>query len=138
VQRAEGRGRVQELQADTGGGAPGVFAVVTTSSTLSSTPGLAEAVPGILGGGAELAPVEQNDVLVAAQVEGEAVVVEVGGAAQVFEAAGGVAVGEDDDRPVGRAEAVGEAALAQSSPLPLSMKPPRCEWCRGCCRSLLL
>jgi hypothetical protein len=55
----------------------------------------AKAIPGLLGGGVEFAPVEQDVALVGVEVEGEAVAGEAFRGAQVFEAGERVAEGED-------------------------------------------
>ncbi len=83
------QGVVERAQAELGEG-------LVEAGDAGAVEGVAELLPGLLGGGAELAPVEQDGVLIAAQVEVKPLVVEVGGAAEVLEAAGGVALGEED------------------------------------------
>ena len=57
---------------------------------------VAEAVPGLLGGGAQLAPVEKDVALVGVQFDGEAVLGQVDGAAQILQPGQGIAIGKDD------------------------------------------
>ncbi len=86
--------------------------LVVDAADAAAVEGVAEAVPGPFGGGPELVPVEQDDGLEAAEREGQAVVLDVGGAAEVFEAVG-VAVEDDEGVGGGEGEAFGEAALAE-------------------------
>ncbi len=71
-----------------------------------------QAIPGMGGGGLENAPVQQHDVLVAVQAEGEAVVAQIACPAEVFEARDVVAIRQN--RPVSwQVETFGEALLLQ-------------------------
>ena len=73
---------------------------------------VAEPVPRPLGVGRERAPLQQDDALEAAQIEGESVPVQVAGAAQVLQAVA-VAAGQNHRFAGGQTQSVGETALAQ-------------------------
>ncbi len=74
---------------------------------------IAQAIPWLLFGGAQIAPVQQHRILVAAQLHRQAVVAQVGRTAQVLQLTRMVAEGHDGVVFARKREAFGKRALPQ-------------------------
>ena len=82
--------------------------------------GIAEPVPGVLRRGAQLAPIEKDVALVGMELEGEAAVEQIVGAAEIFEAGERVAAGNDRRRIAAERRGPRGARCWRSWPEPLS------------------